>query len=108
MTTLEDRLKQGKDARKNCSRSAQAVMGKVTRDPLPLIKRSSEGRIKSLVELRYGRMLVSPFAFYRGNALLQAHDLAATPDMGLGIDDLWRLPLDEFRRLCHTRAQSVV
>ncbi|MGW8464650.1 DUF2252 domain-containing protein [Pseudomonas sp. CLCA07] len=83
MTTLEDRLKQGKDARKNCSRSAQAVMGKVTRDLLPLIKRSSEGRIKSLVELRYGRMLVSPFAFYRGNALLQAHDLAATPDMGL-------------------------
>ncbi|MDR6927348.1 DUF2252 domain-containing protein [Pseudomonas sp. BE134] len=83
MTTLEDRLKQGKDARKNCSRSAQAAMGKGTRDPLPLIKRSSEGRIKSLVELRYGRMLVSPFAFYRGNALLQAHDLAATPDMGL-------------------------
>ena len=83
MTTLEDRLKQGKDARKNCSRSAQAAMGKVTRDPLPLIKRSSEGRIKSLVELRYGRMLVSPFAFYRGNALLQAHDLAGTADMGL-------------------------
>ncbi|VVP53548.1 DUF2252 domain-containing protein [Pseudomonas fluorescens] len=83
MTALENRLKQGKDARKNCSRSAQAAMGKVTRDPLPLIKRSSEGRIKSLVELRYGRMLVSPFAFYRGNALLQAHDLATTPDMGL-------------------------
>jgi uncharacterized protein (DUF2252 family) len=83
MTTLEDRLKQGKDARKNCSRSAQAAMGKGTRDPLPLIKRSSEGRIKSLVELRYGRMLASPFAFYRGNALLQAHDLAGTPDMGL-------------------------
>jgi len=83
MTTLEDRLKQGKDARKNCSRNAQAAMGKVTRDPLPLIKRSSEGRIKSLVELRYGRMLASPFAFYRGNALLQAHDLATTPDMGL-------------------------
>lgn len=33
--------------------------------------------------LRYGRMLVSPFTFYRGNALLQAHDLASTPDMGL-------------------------
>jgi uncharacterized protein (DUF2252 family) len=83
MTTLDNRLKQGKAARKNCSRSAQASMGKVTRDPIPLIKRSSEGRIKSLVELRYGRMLVSPFTFYRGNALLQAHDLATTPDMGL-------------------------
>jgi len=83
MTTLEDRLKQGKAARKNCSRSAQASMGKVTRDPIPLIKRSSEGRVKSLVELRYGRMLVSPFTFYRGNALLQAHDLARTSNMGL-------------------------
>lgn len=83
MTTLNDRLKQGKDARKNCSRSSQAAIGKLNRDPLPLIKTSSEGRIKSLVELRYGRMLVSPFTFYRGNALLQAHDLAATSSMGL-------------------------
>jgi uncharacterized protein (DUF2252 family) len=83
MTPLEDRLKQGKDARKSCPRSSQASTGKVTRDPLPLIKRSSEGRIKSLVELRYGRMLVSPFTFYRGNALLQAHDLAGTSNMGL-------------------------
>ncbi|HCS44185.1 MAG TPA: DUF2252 domain-containing protein [Pseudomonas sp.] len=83
MTTLNDRLKQGKKARKNCSRNSQASMGKMDRDPLPLIKASSEGRIRSLVELRYGRMLVSPFTFYRGNALLQAHDLAGTPNMGL-------------------------
>jgi uncharacterized protein (DUF2252 family) len=83
MTTLKDRLKQGKDARKNCSRSSQASMGKTNRDPLPLIKASSKDRIRSLVELRYGRMLVSPFTFYRGNALLQAHDLAGTTNMGL-------------------------
>jgi uncharacterized protein (DUF2252 family) len=83
MTTLKDRLKQGKDARKKCSRSAQATLGKGNRDPIPLIKASSEGRVKSLVELRYGRMLVSPFTFFRGNALLQAHDLAGTPNMGL-------------------------
>lgn len=83
MTTLKERLKQGKDARKNCSRSSQASVGKMNRDPLPLIKASSEGRVKSLVELRYGRMLVSPFTFYRGNALLQAHDLAGTQNMGL-------------------------
>jgi len=83
MTLLKDRLKQGKDARKNCPRSSQAATGKTHRDPLPLIKRSSEGRVNSLVELRYGRMLVSPFTFYRGNALLQAHDLAGTANMGL-------------------------
>ena len=83
MTTLNDRLKQGKDARKKCPRNAQAEPGKIKRDPLPLIKASSVGRINSLVELRYGRMLVSPFTFYRGNALLQAHDLAGTSNMGL-------------------------
>lgn len=83
MTTLNDRLKQGKDARKKCPRNAQAEPGKINRDPLPLIKASSVGRISSLVELRYGRMLVSPFTFYRGNALLQAHDLAGTSNMGL-------------------------
>ncbi|MFJ2688225.1 DUF2252 domain-containing protein [Pseudomonas sp. NPDC087342] len=83
MTTLKDRLKQGKDARKTCPRNTQSALGNIDRDPLPLIKASSEGRIKSLVELRYGRMLVSPFTFYRGNALLQAHDLAGTSSMGL-------------------------
>ncbi|VVP70813.1 hypothetical protein PS918_01071 [Pseudomonas fluorescens] len=83
MTTLQDHFKQGKNARKKCPRSAQASLGKISRDPIPLIKASSEGRVKALVELRYGRMLVSPFTFYRGNALLQAHDLAGTPDMGL-------------------------
>ncbi len=45
--------------------------------------RFGQDRIKSLVELRYSRMLDSPFTFYRGNALLQAHDLAATSSMGL-------------------------
>jgi uncharacterized protein (DUF2252 family) len=83
MTLLKDRLKQGKDARKTCPRNTQSDLGNIDRDPLPLIKASSEGRIKSLVELRYGRMLVSPFTFYRGNALLQAHDLSGTSSMGL-------------------------
>jgi uncharacterized protein (DUF2252 family) len=83
MSMLTDRIKQGKDARKHCPRSSQADLGHVKRDPVPLIKASSEGRVKSLVALRYGRMLVSPFTFYRGNALLQAHDLSGTPNMGL-------------------------
>jgi uncharacterized protein (DUF2252 family) len=85
MTTLKDRLKCGKDARQQCSRGSQAAPGDIDRDPLPIIETSSEGRVKSLVELRYGRMLVSPFTFYRGNALLHAHDLAGTPNMGLAV-----------------------
>ena len=83
MTSLKDRMQTGKDARKQCSRSAQASTGKMSRDPIPLIKASSQGRVESLVELRYGRMLVSPFTFFRGNALLQAHDLSSTATMGL-------------------------
>ncbi|MGF6555900.1 hypothetical protein ABIA48_002280 [Pseudomonas sp. S30_BP2TU TE3576] len=75
MTTLTARLKQGRDARKNCPRSSQATLGKVDRDPIPLIKASSEGRVKSLVELRYGRMLVSPFTFYRGTLQADRREL---------------------------------
>lgn len=41
------------------------------------------GRVKRLVPLRYGRMLASPFAFFRGSAIIQAHDLAGTPHSGL-------------------------
>ncbi len=38
-----------------------------------------------LVPIRYGRMLVSPFTFYRGAALIMASDLAATPRSGLTV-----------------------
>ncbi|WP_249675957.1 DUF2252 domain-containing protein [Pseudomonas abieticivorans] len=85
MTSLKDRLQRGKDARQQCPRSSQAGPGDIDRDPLPLIEASSKGRVKSLVQLRYGRMLVSPFTFYRGSALLQAHDLAGTQNMGLSL-----------------------
>jgi uncharacterized protein (DUF2252 family) len=83
MTSLTDRLKRGKDTRQQCSRSAHSAAGNIDRDPVTLIEASSKGRVSSLVQLRYGRMLVSPFTFYRGNALLHAHDLAGTPNMGL-------------------------
>ncbi|AQT10209.1 hypothetical protein H78_03544 [Pseudomonas protegens] len=83
MNRPDDSIKLGKQARKDCPRSSHSDPGQIKRDPLPLIEASSQGRVQSLVALRYGRMLVSPFTFYRGNALLQAHDLASTPDMGL-------------------------
>jgi hypothetical protein len=40
-------------------------------------------RVQELVPIRYGRMLVSPFTFYRGAAAVMAADLAATPDSGI-------------------------
>lgn len=83
MTSSKDLIARGKHARRQCPRSSQAALGNIRRDPLPLIEASSQGRVQALVPLRYGRMLVSPFTFYRGNALLQAHDLGGTSNMGL-------------------------
>jgi uncharacterized protein (DUF2252 family) len=53
--------------------------------PIDLLHRSDAGRMKELVPIRYGRMLQSPFAFYRGSAGLMASDLAQTPNTGLKV-----------------------
>src|SRR6476620_2105719 len=52
-------------------------------DPIDMIIASSGNRIPELVPIRYGRMLVSPFTFYRGTADVMAADLAPTPVAGL-------------------------
>ena len=54
-------------------------------DPVQLVIESSKGRIPDLVPIRYGRMAVSPFTFYRGTALNMAADLAGTPNTGLRV-----------------------
>lgn len=52
------------------------------RDPVDLLVESNEGRLPDLVPIRFGRMLQSPFAFYRGSAAIMAADLASTPVSG--------------------------
>ena len=52
-------------------------------DPIELLERQADARVPELVPIRYGRMLASPFTFYRGAALIMAADLAATPRSGL-------------------------
>ena len=54
-------------------------------DPVELLERQAKTRVPELVPIRYGRMLVSPFTFYRGAALIMANDLAATPRSGLNV-----------------------
>jgi uncharacterized protein (DUF2252 family) len=54
-------------------------------DPLSLLKESSKGRIPELISIRYGRMMQTPFTFYRGAALNMAADLARTPVAGLRV-----------------------
>ena len=60
-------------------------MGGPARPPGPvgLLEEQAKSRVQELVPIRYGRMLASPFAFYRGAAYLMASDLASTPRSGL-------------------------
>ena len=51
-------------------------------DPIGLLQAQDEGRIKHLLPIKYGRMLESPFAFFRGSAVVMAADLAGTPTTG--------------------------
>src|SRR3954470_10188468 len=55
------------------------------RDPLALLRSQAAARVPELVPIRYGRMMASPFAFYRGAALVMAHDLAPAPTSGLQV-----------------------
>jgi uncharacterized protein (DUF2252 family) len=52
-------------------------------DPVALLEQQAVSRVPELVPIRYGRMLVSPFTFYRGAAALMAADLAESPNSGL-------------------------
>lgn len=73
----------GKAARAECPRSAHAELEAGARDPLAILGRQDGSRVPELVPLRYGRMLASPFAFFRGAAAIMAADLARTPATGL-------------------------
>ncbi|WP_084724854.1 DUF2252 domain-containing protein [Streptacidiphilus melanogenes] len=61
----------------------QFGVGSGREDPVAILERQAESRVQELVPVRYGRMLVSPFTFYRGAAAVMAADLAGTPDSGL-------------------------
>ena len=75
----------GRAARETTPRSAH---GDWTRapdrpDPVSVLQAQAASRLQELVPIRYGRMLLSPFTFYRGAAAVMAADLAATPDSGI-------------------------
>ena len=80
-----ERFAKGEELRTKVPRSSHAAW-KPARDrvdPLSLIKESDKGRLKELVPIRHGRMMKSPFTFYRGAALNMASDLATTPASGI-------------------------
>ena len=84
--TRGERVARGKAARAEVPRSAHAqIEFPQGRDPVALLEEQAVSRVPELVPIRYGRMLTSPFAFYRGGALIMAADLARTPNSGLRV-----------------------
>ena len=85
--SVAERVARGKAARNEVPRSSHAVFEPLSTraDPVELLERQAKTRVPELVPIRYGRMLVSPFTFYRGAASIMAHDLAATPRSGLNV-----------------------
>jgi uncharacterized protein (DUF2252 family) len=82
-STIAEREARGRAAREHSKRSSHRAVGELRRNPIELLKQSSEGGVGNLVPLRYGRMAASPFTFFRGTAILQAHDLSKVHDSGL-------------------------
>ncbi len=83
--TPTERAARGKAARAEVPRSSHAGFAPPggRPDPIELLEEQAASRVAELVPIRYGRMLVSPFTFYRGAALPMAADLASTPTSGL-------------------------
>jgi uncharacterized protein (DUF2252 family) len=82
--TLADRVQLGKQARKATALDSHADLTlRSDRDPVAMLVAEDATRVPELVPIRYGRMLVTPFSFYRGAAGVMAADLADTPVSGL-------------------------
>ena len=84
---VEERLAKGKALRSIVARKAQMEWNPPTSraDPVDLLIENSKGRMEELIPIRYGRMMVSPFTFYRGAAAVMAYDLSHTPSTGLNL-----------------------
>jgi uncharacterized protein (DUF2252 family) len=85
--SVAEHVARGRAARAETPRSSHASFepSPTRADPIELLELQAKTRVPELVPIRYGRMLVSPFTFYRGAALIMAQDLSATPRSGLNV-----------------------
>jgi hypothetical protein len=82
--TPEERAANGRAARAGLPRTALgALETSPGRDPVAILAEQDATRVAELVPIRYGRMLASEFAFFRGAAAVMAHDLEQHPSTGL-------------------------
>jgi uncharacterized protein (DUF2252 family) len=83
--SVEDRESRGKELQARTAPSSHAGWKPAARrrDPVSLLEEQNRSREQDLVPVRHGRMMVSPFTFYRGAAKIMAADLRTTPRAGL-------------------------
>jgi len=82
-----ERVERGRTARAQVPRESHAMFERQPDrpDPLSLLAAQAATRVNELVPIRWGRMMASPFSYYRGAALPMASDLADTPVSGLPV-----------------------
>lgn len=92
------RREAGKERRKDVPRSAQAEWSppESRTDPVQILEAQAAERIPELVPIRYGRMLASPFAFFRGGAAIMASDLSLTPTTEIRVQACGDAHLENF------------
>ena len=85
--TVDERVARGRAARTEVPRPSHGRWEPAADrpDPVALLEDQAASRVPGLVPIRYGRMLASPFTFYRGAALIMAADLAGTPVTGVTV-----------------------
>jgi uncharacterized protein (DUF2252 family) len=85
--TTAERVDLGRAARRAVPRASHATFEPPPErpDPVEMLEYQARTRVPELLPIRYGRMLSSPFAFFRGGALIMACDLAPTPRSGLTV-----------------------
>lgn len=95
----EEMYSAGKTLREKCSREShagwKAPHGRP--DPVDLVKTSDKGRLQELIPIRHGRMMMSPFTWYRGTALNMAVDLSRLPTTNIRVQCCGDAHLGNFR-----------
>ena len=85
LLSRSERATRGRERRRTARRSSHGAWEPAIdrRDPLRILKAQNRNRYPELVPLRWGRMVASPFAYFRGAAAVMASDLSSTPVSGL-------------------------
>src|SRR5438046_10629488 len=96
--SVDERKAKGKAGRERAEPSAHAGWEPAVDrpDPVALLEEQNLTREQDLIPVRHGRMMVSPFTFYRGAAKIMAADLKDTPTAGLNVQLCGDAPLPHF------------